>query len=144
MYLFEMHFPSKHARSDRSILVTASYAKTSLDPIWMVWSGFGQVHLVWKPAGVQESLGPVLAECNQPVPAFHFQTHLSLPQTAQIILCKTSPDSVVFWLTMSGFGQRDPVRKQVSVQESSGPLWANTSKPIQIGCGSDPACLQTI
>ena len=112
MYLFEMHFPSKHARSDKSILVTASYgiyswcvatdgldciyiyiyicqipfpasdsvpffqrpgsyyAKTSLDPIWMAWSGFGQAHLVWKPAGVQESPGPVLAQHNWPATRF--------------------------------------------------------------------------
>ena len=33
--------------------------KTDLDLIWMVWSGFGQIHLVWKQAGVQESSGPV-------------------------------------------------------------------------------------
>ena len=25
----------------------------------MAWSGFGQTHLVWKQAGVQESSGPV-------------------------------------------------------------------------------------
>ena len=29
--------------------------KTDPDPIWMAWSGFGQTHLVWKQAGVQES-----------------------------------------------------------------------------------------
>ena len=33
--------------------------KTDPDPIWMAWSGFGQTHLVWKQAGVQESSGPV-------------------------------------------------------------------------------------
>ena len=33
--------------------------KTTPDPIWMAWSGFGQTHLVWKQAGVQESSGPV-------------------------------------------------------------------------------------
>ena len=32
----------------------------------MAWSGFGQTHLAQKQAGVQESSGPVLAECNQP------------------------------------------------------------------------------
>ena len=32
---------------------------TGPDPIWMVKSGFGQTHLVWKQAGVQESSGPV-------------------------------------------------------------------------------------
>ena len=33
------------------------------------------------------------------------------------------------------------VWKQDSVQESSGPLLANASEPIQIGCRSDQACL---
>ena len=33
--------------------------KTDLDLIWMALSGFGKIHLVWKQAGVQESLGPV-------------------------------------------------------------------------------------
>ena len=35
--------------------------KTDPDPIWMAWPGFGQTYLVWKQAGVQESLGPVSA-----------------------------------------------------------------------------------
>ena len=62
-----------------------------------------------------------------------FRCNCILPQTAQIILCKTSPDWVWFWLTVSGSGQMDPVRKQASVQKSSGPLLASASKPIQIG-----------
>ena len=33
--------------------------KTDPDPIWLAWSGFGQTHLAWKQAGVQESSGPV-------------------------------------------------------------------------------------
>ena len=44
--------------------------KTDLDPIWMVWSGFGQTHLVWKQAGVQESSGPVSGRMQ---PVSHFQ-----------------------------------------------------------------------
>ena len=31
--------------------------KTDAGPIWMAW--FGQTHLVWKQAGVQESSSPV-------------------------------------------------------------------------------------
>ena len=64
-----------------------------------------------------------------------------LPQTSQIILCQTSPDPIEFWLIVPGFGQTDRVRKQAGVQESSGPLLANASKPIRTGCESDPACL---
>ena len=44
--------------------------KTDLDLIWMAWSGFGQMHLVWKQASEQESSGSVLAECNQPAASF--------------------------------------------------------------------------
>ena len=64
-----------------------------------------------------------------------------LPQMTQTILCKTSPDLFWFWLTVSGFGQTDLVQKQGGMQKSSGLLQANTSKPIQIGCESDPVCL---
>ena len=49
-----------------------------------------------------------------------------LPKTALIILCKTSQDQIWFWLTVSGLGQTDPLWKQASLQESLGPLLANT------------------
>ena len=46
--------------------------KTDPDPIWMAWSGFGQTHLVWKQAGVQESSGlfQFWQERNQPATSF--------------------------------------------------------------------------
>ena len=34
--------------------------KTDPDPVWKAWSGFGQMHLVQKQAGVQELSDPVL------------------------------------------------------------------------------------
>ena len=40
------------------------------DLIWMAWSGLGQTDLVQKQAGVQESLGPVLAQNNWPATRF--------------------------------------------------------------------------
>ena len=64
--------------------------KTGPDPIGMVWSDFGQIHLVWKQASVQESSGPFLAEHNQPSASF--------PEMARNILCKTSPDLIWLWL----------------------------------------------
>ena len=69
--------------------------KTNPDPIWMAWPWFGQTQLVWKQAGVQESPGPVSGRM-QPV-RYQFSTFrlgFVLPQTARIILCKTSPDSI--------------------------------------------------
>ena len=87
--------------------------KTSLDPVRMAWSDFGQVHLVWKQASAQESLGLVLVKRSWPAtskfPTFRFSC--VLPQTAQIISYKTSPDPVWFWLTVSGFGQTDLIQK---------------------------------
>ena len=64
-----------------------------------------------------------------------FRLGCILPQTAWIILCKTGLDPVWFWLTVSGAGQMDPVQKQASVEESSGPLLANTFELIWIRSG---------
>ena len=116
--------------------------KTDPDLIWMAWLGFGQTHLFWKLASVQESLGPVSGR-TQPAryqfPTFRLRS--VLPQTSRIILCKTSPGPIKFWLGVSCFGQTDPVRKQAGVQESSGPLLANASQSSRTGCESDLACL---
>ena len=46
-------------------------SRTDPDLIWMVWSGFGQIHLVRKQAGVQESSGPVSGWMQS---VSHFQT----------------------------------------------------------------------
>ena len=80
------HFSSVFPKKARIIL-----RKTDPDPIWMAWSGFGQTHLVWKQAGVQESSGPVSGR-TQPA-RYQFPTFrpgFVLPQTYRIILCKTS------------------------------------------------------
>ena len=77
-------------------------------------------------------------------PATSFPLSDSVPffhRRSRIILCKTSPAPIYFWLTVSAFGQTDLVRKQANVQESSGPLLASASQPIRTGCESDPACL---
>ena len=77
---------------------------------------------------------------SSPLQLLTFKFNSVLPQTAQIILCKTSLGLILFWL--SGFGQIDLVRKQASVPESSGPHLANNaSKPSQIRCELDLACL---
>ena len=44
--------------------------KTDPALTWMAWSGFGRTRLVRKQAGVQESSGPVLAECNRTATSF--------------------------------------------------------------------------
>ena len=62
------------------------------------------------------------------------------PQTAQII-CKTRPDPIWFWLTVSVLGQTDLVQKLAGVQESGGLLCANASKLVHVRCEADPVCL---
>ena len=108
----------------------------------MAWSGFGQTHLVRKQARVQKLIGPV---CGKVQPARYqfatFRLSSVLPQTSRIISCKTTPDPILIWRTVSGFGQTDPVRVQAGVRESSGPLLANASGPIRTGYESDPVCL---
>ena len=108
----------------------------------MAWSGFEQMHLVLKQAGVQESSGLVSGRMQ---PAWYqfltFRLSNILPQTTQNLLYKTSPDPVGFWLTVSGFGQTDPVQKPACMQESSALLLANASELIQMWCESDLAYL---
>ena len=69
--------------------------KTDPEPIWMACSGFGQTHLVWKQAGVQEPSGPV---CGRTQPARYqfptFRLGSVRPQTSRIILHKTSPNPI--------------------------------------------------
>ena len=58
--------------------------KTDTDLIWIYWSGFGQTHLVWKQAGVQELSGPVSGR-TQPA-RYQFSTFRLgsiLPQTSR-------------------------------------------------------------
>jgi len=111
----------------------------------MAWSGFGQTHLVWKQAGVQESSGPVSGR-KQPA-RYQFPTFRLgsvLPETSRVILCvfvQNQPGSDLVLANCARVGQTDPVRKQAGVQESSGPHFANGAKPIRTGYESDPACL---
>ena len=72
-----MCLPCKYARSDPTSRIHLSsvfpqkawiiLCKTDLDLIWMAWSGFGQMNLVWKQTGVQESSGLLLANASQPI-----------------------------------------------------------------------------
>ena len=59
-----------HSSKERPGLYCIFVCKTSLDPIWMACSDFGQTHLLRKQASVQESSGPVLAEHHRPTTKF--------------------------------------------------------------------------
>ena len=112
--------------------------RTDPDPIWMACAGFGQTHLDWKQAGVQESLGPVSGR-TQPAryqPVSHFQTRFrsSTDVPDNIVQNQTGSDLVLadcvrFWPNGSG-----PEASQCA-RESSGPLLNTASQPTQTGSG---------
>ena len=116
---------------------------TDLDPIWMAWSGLGQMHPSWKPSHCARitrpsfwqkatSLLPV-SPLSDLVAFFQRQPGSNCAKPARIRLGSGRLCQVL--------GPTDPVRKRAGERESSGLLLANTSEPIRIGCGSDPACL---
>ena len=105
-------------------------AKSTPDPIWMAWSWFGQTHLVWKQAVVQESQGRFLAGRNRPATSFPLSDPVAIIHRRPESYCATRIRFSSGWL-VSGFGQKGPVRNQTGVQESSGPLLANASQPIR-------------
>ena len=109
------------------------------------WSGQGLAkHRIWSGSKsvCRNHQARLLAGRNRPATSFPLSDPARLfHRRSRIILCKTSPGLIQFWLIVSGLGQTDPVRKQSGVQESSGPLLASVSQPIRTGCESDPACL---
>ena len=117
--------------------------KTGPDPVWMAWSDFGQTcpdNIVqnWPGWPGQILTKHIWSGCYQfPI----FRLSCILPQTTQIIQYKANMDPVWFRLTVSGFGQMDPVQKHASVQEWSGLLLASASKLIQIRCELNLECL---
>ena len=107
------------------------------------WPGQGLAKHTWSGSKLvcRNHRAQFLAGCNWPATRFPLSDSVPFFQTSQIILSKTSPDLIQFWLTVSGFGQMDPARKQASMQESSSPLLVNASQLIWTGCKSDPSCL---
>ena len=105
--------------------------KTDPDPIWMVWSGFGQTLLVWKLVCRNHRARCLAGRSHFPT----FRLGSVLPQTSRIILCKNSADPIQFWRIVSGFGQTDPVRKQAGAQESSGQCFPADPDRMRIGSG---------
>ena len=103
--------------------------KTNTDPIWMAWPSFGPMHMAQK----QESSDLVsgrMQPARYQFPTFRFSC--ILPQMAQIILCKISPDPICFCLTGSGSGQTDLAQMQATLKESSGLVLASASDVTQI------------
>ena len=97
-----------------------------------------QRHLIRKQVGVPESSGPVLwQDATGPLPVSHFQTRFRSFRNVPDNIVQNQPGSDLVLAECVGFGQRDPVRKQANVQESSGPLLAIASQSIRTGCDSE-------
>ena len=91
-----------------------------------IWSGSKPVCQIIGPGFWQDATGPL--------PVSHFQIRLRSCTDGPNHIALNRPGSdLVFWMTVSGFGQTDPVRKLACVKESSGPLLANASELIRIG-----------
>ena len=114
--------------------------KTSPDLIWMAWSSFGQMHMVQKQAGVQESSGLGMAECKRPTTSLYFQTQLPSFHWLPASQC-AKPAQIWFgsgWLCRVWDKW---IRSSPEARIISGLCLANASEPIQIRCELDPACL---
>ena len=100
--------PNSRIRLDSVFPKTAwiKLCKTDPDPMWTVWSWFGQTHLVWRQAGVQESSGPVSGRTQ---PVSHFQTRFRYSTDVPDNTVQNQPgsdsvlaDCVRFWPNRSG------------------------------------------
>ena len=109
--------------------------RTDPDPIWMVRSGFGQTHLVWKQA-VQESPGPV-SDRTQPVS--HFQTRFRFSTEVPDNIMQNQPgsdlvlaDCVRFWPSGSS-----PEASQCAriIRPASGQCFPADQDRMRIGSG---------
>ena len=127
---FHLHF-SKEGMGH----IVRDQPKSGLDGLVRVWA-----KRIWPEAILCAGIiGPGFwQDATGPLPVSHFQARFRSPTDVPDNIVQNQPGSD---LVLSGFGQTDPVRKQAGVQETSGPLLANASKPIRTGCESDPACL---
>ena len=83
------------------------------------------------PGFWQDATGPL------PVPTFRLGSVIS--QTSRIILCKTSPDPIQFWLTASGFGPNgsgpEASRCATIIRPASGQCFRADPDRMRIGSG---------
>ena len=111
--------------------------------IWSTWPGQVLAHHTWsrsKPV-CENHQAQFWQNATSLLPVSHFHARLHSSTDGPDLVVQKHPRSDLVCLTVSGFGQTDPVRKQAGVQESLGPLLANASKQIRIRYKLDPACL---
>ena len=78
-----------------------------------------------KQASVQESLGPVLAECNRPATSFPLSDSVTFFHKQPGLYCAKPAQTSLVLADCARLAKTDPVKKQDGMQESSGQcFWA--------------------
>ena len=95
--------------------------------------GYGQLWPL-RPACSQNRAGSYMRD-----PTSRMRFGPVLPKKAWIILCRTGPDPI--WMAWTGFDQTHLVRKEVGVEESSGPVLAERNRPATSFLLSDSVAL---
>ena len=80
-------------------------------------------------------------DATRPLPIFYFQTRLQSSTDVADHTVQNQPRSDLALADCQVLAKQTRSGSKSGLQKSSGPLLANTSKPIRIGCESDPACL---
>ena len=82
--------------------------KKDPDPIWMAWTGFGQKKSGPEASWCARVVGPGfwqnVTRCCKFTSSPTFRLGYLLTQMAWIVLCKTRPDPIWLWPTVSDFG----------------------------------------
>ena len=139
-----------YARSNFPRPIRFHFSKEGMDHIMQNWlrSDLDGLVMDWPDTHGLEAcrctgiIGPRFwQEATSPLPVFLCQTQLCSSTDVPDHIVQNQPGSDLALTDCVRFWQTDPVQRQGSVQESSGPLLANASNLTQIGCESDPACL---
>ena len=114
--------------------------KTDPNPIWMALARFGQTHLVWKQAVVQELSGPVSGRTQPaPLPVSRFQIRFRSSTDVPDNTVQNQPgsgliltDCVRFWPNGSG---PEASRCAGIIRPASGPCFPADPDRMRIGSG---------
>ena len=107
--------------------------KTDSDLTWMTWSWIGQTHMVWKHAGVQESLGLGFGRKQPAHYQFSCQTQLCSSTDVSDHIVQNQPGSDLddlagFWPNASG---PEASRCARIIGPGSG-FWQNANGPLPV------------
>ena len=114
--------------------------KTSPELTWMAWSGFGQMYLLWKQAGVQESLGHGFwQDATGLLSVAHLHTQLRSSTDVLYHVVQTQPGSSLVLADCVRFCPNRPGPEASwcarTIQLASGQRFRACPNRMQIKCG---------